>query len=176
LLYEVYTDADVALVAATAKVVLLFIYPNSATTTPLIWTLVDYDIDIEGAAGTTSALVEIVESTQATAGSGSSAGAARQLRGPKAVGLTTAVGSGGFGCTVNKGYTTDPTVLTPLVGPRKFIQGSTWTKQFPMGFQPITPSPGNATTVSAIGIRVTAPVAANCRASLQLALGGGAPS
>jgi hypothetical protein len=171
-LYEVYTDGDVSLAAATAKVVLLLIYPNSATAAPLILTLVDYDIDIEGAAGTTSALVEIVESTQAGAGAGSSAGVARQLRGTKPVGLTTAVGSGGFGCTVNKGYTTDPTVLTPLVGPRKFIQGSTWTKQFPLGFQPVTPSPANATTVSAIGIRVTAPVAAACRASLQVAIGG----
>jgi hypothetical protein len=169
-LYEVYTSADVG-VSTTAKTVLMFTYLNDAASAPLVWRVVDWDVDIEGTAGSTSALIELVESTQATTGTTTADNTAfRQLAGPKAVNPTTAQGSGGYGCGINRNYTAEPTVLTPLIGPRKFIQGSSWTKQFPLGLMPITPSPVGGS--KGIGIRVTLPTGtANCRASLQLALG-----
>jgi hypothetical protein len=171
MLYEIYTSADVALTAATAKTVLMFIFLNDATSAPLVWTVTDWDVDIEGAAGTTSALVELVQSTQATNPTAGTQDltAFTQLAGPKLVNPTTAQASGGYGCDIRRNYTSEPTVLTPLIGPRKFLQGSSWTKQFPIGLQPVVPSPG--VTAKGIGIRVTAPVGANCRASLQLRLG-----
>lgn len=170
MLYEIYTSADVP-VTSTAKTVLMFTFPNDATSAPMVWRVVDWDIDIEGAAGTTSALAELVQSTQATAGTTTADNTAfTQLSGPKLVNPTTAQGSGGYGCGINRNYSAEPTVLSLLIGPRKFLQGSSWTKQFPLGLQPIVPSPG--VTAKGIGIRVTVPTSANCRASMQLALGG----
>jgi hypothetical protein len=169
-LYEIYTSADVALTAATAKTVLMFTFLNDGTSAPLVWTVTDWDVDIEGAAGTTSALVELVQSTQATTGTTTADNTAfTQLSGPKLVNPTTAQGSGGYGCGINRNYTAEPTALTPLIGPRKFLQGSSWTKQFPLGLMPVVPSPG--VTAKGIGVRITAPVAASCRASFQLRLG-----
>jgi hypothetical protein len=170
-LYEIFTSADVP-VTSTAKTVLLFDYSAVAiaTAAPLFFTVVDWDIDIEGAAGSTSGLAELVESTQAGTGTFTADNTAfRQLRGPKAVNPTTAIASGGWGCLINRAYSVEPTVLTPLIGPRKFLQGSSWTKQFPLGLQLWTPSPVGGS--KGIGIRATVPVSANCRASLQLALG-----
>jgi hypothetical protein len=170
MLYEIYTSADVSCTAATAKTVLMFTFLNDATSAPLVWRVIDWDIDIEGAAGTTGALAELVQSTQATAGTTTADNTAfTQLAGPKSVNPTTAQGSGGYGCGINRNYTAEPTVLTPILGPRKFLQGSSWTKQLPLGFNPIIPTPG--VTAKGIGIRVTVPVTASVRCSIQLALG-----
>ena len=171
MLYEVYTDANVALTAATAKTVLALVYPNVGTSVPFTAEIVDWDCDVEGAAQSTSVLTELVEGTGATAGTTTATATAfRQLRGNKSVSLTAAQGSGGFGCTINRNYTAEPTVLRPIVGPRMFLNGGNGGKQYPLRRAPLIP-PLDATHVL-IGVRITSPISVNCRASFTLEIAG----
>lgn len=173
MLYEIHTDGDVA-VGTTAKTVLALLLPDTTIRAPLVFTVVDWGADIEGAAQATDCLVELIESTMATAGTpGAGNGAFRQLTGPKAVSLTVTQASGGLGCTINRNYSVEPTVLTPLLAPVKFLNGATWKQQFPLDVRPVTPSPGLVPSagISAIGLRVTSPIAVNGRFSMKLKLG-----
>lgn len=173
MLYEVHADADVA-VGTTAKTVLLVLLPDITNRAPLVFTIVEWSADIEGAAQATSSMVELVESTQAGAGSpGAGNGAFRQLTGPKAVNLTATQATGGLGVTINRNYSAEPTVLTPLVAPKKILNGASWVQQFPLGIRPITPSPGLTPSagVSGVGLRVTSPIAVNGRFAIKLLLG-----
>jgi hypothetical protein len=172
MLYEVYTDANVALTAATAKTVLALVYPNVGTSVPFSAEVVDWDCDVVGAAQSTSCLTELVEGTGATAGTIGTvtATAFRQLRGNRAISLTAAQGSGGYGCAINRNYTAEPTVLRPIVGPRMFLNGGNGGKQYPLRRAPLIP-PIDATHVL-IGVRITSPIAVNCRASFTLEIAG----
>ena len=171
MLYEVHADADVS-VGTTPKVVLMLLLPDITNRAPLVFSVIDWSASIEGAAQATNAMVELVESTQATAGTpGAGNGAFRQLTGPKAVSLTTAQASGGLGCTINRNYTADPTVLTPLLAPVKFLNGGTWKEQFQLASRPVTPSPGLTGNVTGIGLRVTSPITVNGRFAMKLLLG-----
>lgn len=173
MLYEVHADADVA-VGTTAKTVLMLLLPNTTNRAPLVFSVIDWSAAVEGAAQATDVMVELVESTQATAGTpGAGNGAFRQLTGPKAVSLTATQATGGLECTINRNYTAEPTALTPLLAPVKFLNGSTWKEQFQLAARPITPSPGLTPSagVSGIGLRVTSPIAVNGRFSMKLALG-----
>src|SRR6266545_4127369 len=84
MLYTAYTDADVALTAATAKTSLLIIPPSGFGYNLCV---VEVGAEFEGAVQATDCLVELVESTQATAGTSGSAAAAKQLRGSRAISL-----------------------------------------------------------------------------------------
>jgi hypothetical protein len=171
MLYEVYTDADVSLVAATAKTVLALVYPNAGTSVPFTAEIVDWDCDVDGAAQSTSCLTELIEGTGATAGTTTATATAfRQLRGNKSISLTAAQGSGGYGCTINRNYTAEPTVLRPVVGPRKFLNGGNGGKQYPLRRAGLIP-PVDVTHVL-LGVRVTSPITATCRASFTLEIAG----
>jgi hypothetical protein len=170
MLFEVHANADVS-VGTTAKTVLNIILPNNTTGAPLVFSIVDWKAAIEGAAQATDCMVELVESTQASAGTSGGSGAFRQLTGPKAVSLTTAQGSGGLGVTINRDYSVEPTALTPLVAPVKFLNGATWTEPFMLGARPIHPSPALTGATTAIGLRVTSPITVNGRFSMKLLLG-----
>jgi hypothetical protein len=171
MLYEIYTDADVALVAATPKTCLGLVYPNAGTSVPFTAELVDWDGDVDGAAQSTSCLMELMEGTGAGAGTATAtANAFRQLRGNKSISLTAAQGSGGFGCTINRNYSAEPTVLRPITGPRKCLNGSSFGKQYPLRRAPLIP-PLDATHVL-LAIRVTSPIAATFRGSLTLEIAG----
>jgi hypothetical protein len=173
MLYEVHSDAAIA-VGTSPKTVLLLLLPNRATAFGPVFTVVDWIAAIEGAAQATDCLVELVESDATAAGTpGAGNGAFKQLTGPRAVSLTAAQGSGGLGCTINRNYSVEPTNLTPLVAPVAFLNGGTWAQQFPLGARPIHPSPGlvPAANVTALGLRVTSPVAVNGRFSMKLLLG-----
>jgi hypothetical protein len=171
MLYEIYTDADVALVAGTAKTVLGLVYPNAATSVPFTAEVIDADCDVDGAAQSTSCLFELIEGTGATAGTATAtANAWRQLRGTKSVSLTAAQGSGGWGCTINRNYSVEPTVLRPILGPRKFLNGSSFGKQYPLRRAPLIP-PLDATHVL-LAVRITSPIAGLCRASFTLEIAG----
>src|SRR6266404_1688769 len=99
--YSVITPAVVALAAATAKTVLSLIPPASFGLR-----LVEYTVSFDGVtAAAAPVLVEVVQSTQAGAGTPSG--------GPPTpvqyMGRTIA-----HGITVAHGYAAEPTVLTPI--------------------------------------------------------------
>jgi hypothetical protein len=166
MLYTAYTDADVALTAATAKTSLLVIPPSGFGYNLCV---VEVGAEFEGAVQATDCLVELVESTQATAGTSGSAAAAKQLRGSRAISPTAAVTSTGLGLAINKGYTAEPTVLSPLYTPFKMPNGQSMVWQFPLDTGPEFPAPGGAT--GALGLRLTSPIGVNARCHITFAVG-----
>lgn len=141
------TEGAIALTAATAKTVLNLIAAANRT----LW-VVEFELSFDGVtAAAAPVLVEVMRSTQATAGT-FTAGTVRQERGQAAYVA---------GSSVGKNYTVEPTVLTPI---REFwadpYKGrETW--QFPLGREPESLA---AATGQGIAFRLTAPAAVNVRA------------
>ena len=144
--YSTATGAAVALVAATAKVVL-----NSIAPAQFGVDLKKFRVAFDGVTATAvPVLVEVMRSTQATAGAGSTAGTVNQIYGPTiTAGFTSAYG-----------YTTDPTVLSLidsfLLDPNKGLV----LYDFPLGDTP------DCAVSQGIAIRYTAPAAVNVRAAM----------
>jgi len=138
----------IALAAATAKTIVNVI-PSAGRTA----TVTELSVSFDGVtASAVPVLVELCQSTQATAGT-STAGTLTQVRG-----RATTVGA-----TAGVNYTVEPTVLTAtrqwLVTPN----GGLWTIQFPLGREP----EADATTVKGLALRVTAPAIVNVRGYVE---------
>ena len=140
-------SGSVALSAATARTVVNVI--NAANK---LIRLTDFQVSFDGVTATAvPVLVELCNSTQATAGT-SSAGTIRQLRGPtRTVGATAAVA-----------YTAEPTVLTTLKSWWVRADGGLLIIQFPLGREP-----EQVTTADGLCIRCTAPATVNVRAGIE---------
>lgn len=140
--------AAVALVAATAKTVLLC--TSNATKQ---FTLVEFGVAFDGTSSTAvPVLIELVAGTAATAGT-STAFTPLLVRGdPNEVAA----------CTAGIAFTVEPTVLTPL---KSWLVSPTagLLVQSPLGRE-ITSTVAAASARKALGLRITAPAAVNVRA------------
>lgn len=145
--YTVTTNGDQALAAATAETVVMYI---CAANTPAKAT--EMSVSFDGTSASAEPVtVELVSSTQATAGTNTAhtmaqvSGATRTVQG-----------------TAARGYTAEPTVLTVLkswlVHPQAGI-----VLQYPLGREP-----QQNVTADGLGIRCTAPAAVNCQAYLEV--------
>jgi hypothetical protein len=145
-LYEATTEADVALVAATAKSVLSVITPAQFGAD-----ILGIEVSFDGATSTAvPPLVELCRSTQAGAGT-STAGTVRQTGGR--------VITPGFTTAYN--YTSEPTVLTTVRSWRLTAFGGLLWVELPS-------DRGIDSDVSTgMVLRITAAAAVNCRASLN---------
>ena len=146
--YTIETTGDVALVAATAKTVLIFINGTNST-----FRVVEFAVSFDGVSATAEpCTVELCGSTQAGNGTGSSAVTPVQVRG-----ATRAVQG-----TAARNYTTEPTTLTTwkryLIHPQTGIE-----MQFPLSREPEM-----TVTADAIALRVTAPAVVNCQAYMEI--------
>ncbi|SRR6266702_3954660 len=166
MLYTAYTDADVALTAATAKTSLYVIPPSGFGYNLCV---VEIGAEFEGAVQATDCLVELMESTAAGAGTSGSAAACKQIRGSRAISPTAAVTSTGLGLTINKAYSAEPTVLSAMYSPFKVPNGQSMVWQFPLDTGPEFPTPGGAT--GAFGLRLTSPTGVNARCHITFAVG-----
>lgn len=131
--------ADAFALGTTAKTALLII---PGATLPI--TLVEIGVSIDASSG--RCLVELVESTQATAGTAGSTTGAKQLRGFVA-GDTT-----GPLATYGREYSAEPTVLTVLKS-WWFAAPGPFVIQFPLGREPQSLVSG-ASKYKALGIRL----------------------
>jgi hypothetical protein len=144
--YSTSTGAAVALAAATAKVVLNVIAPAQFGVD-----LKKFRVAFDGVtASAVPVLVELMYSTQAGAGAGSTGGTVNQIYGRTiTAGFTSAYG-----------YTTDPTALTLvdsfLLDPNKGLV----IYDFPLGDTPDT------AVSNALCLRCTAPAIVNVRATM----------
>lgn len=166
MLYTAFTNADVALSAATAKTV-LYIIPPAGFGYQLC--PVEIGAEFEGAAQATNCLIELVESTAATAGTSGASGSCNQIRGARAISPTAAVTSTGLGLTINQAYSAEPTVLSAFYAPFKIPNGQSLLWQFPLDTGPEFPRPGGST--GAIGMRLTSPAAVNARCHITFCVG-----
>ncbi len=167
MLYTAYTDADVALTAATAKTSLYVIPPSGFGYNLCV---VEVGAEFEGAVQATDCLAELVESTAATAGTSGSAAGCKQIRGSRAISPTAAVTSTGLGLTINKAYSAEPTVLSALYAPFKLPNGQSMVWQFPLDTGPEFPAPA-ASPAAAFGLRLTSPIAVAARCHITFAVG-----
>lgn len=147
--FKAVTGGAVALSGATVKSVLSVICASNKALT-----LVQASVSFDGTtASNTPVLVELCQSTQATAGTSSSVTPAR-IRGPAASVTSSAA----------KNYTVEPTVLTVveewLVPPTSGV-----IQQLPLGRE--YEALGVASGIQALVLRLTAPQAVNARASLE---------
>src|SRR6266702_3038464 len=149
MLYNAYTDADVALTAATAKTSLYVIPPSGFGYNLCV---VEIGAEFESAVQATDCLVELMGSTAAGAGTSGSA-----------------VTSTGLGLTINKAYSAEPTVLSAMYSPFKVPNGQSMVWQFPLDTGPEFPTPGGAT--GAFGLRLTSPTGVNARCHITFAVG-----
>jgi hypothetical protein len=134
-----------ALTAATAKTVLSVVAPASFG---INW--LRYEISFDGATSTAvPAKIELCTHTAAGAGT-STAATAIQVGG-------VVIASGVTGAT---NYTVEPTVLTPFDTFTLPVYGGTGIVPFTPGQEP------NSVVSQGFAIRVTAPAAVNCTASL----------
>jgi len=144
--YVVNTGGDVALAATTAKTVLNVI---AGTGAPI--RLVEFGVSFDGVtAGNEPVTVEICSSTQATAGTSSSA-TPRQIRG-----ATRTVQASGA-----RNYTGEPSVLTVLKSFLVHPQGGGLVVQFPLGREM------EEAATNGIALRLTAPDAVNAQAYME---------
>ncbi len=145
--YTFTTEGAEALAAATAETILNLI--NAANS---LVRLIEFGISFDGVTATAvPVLVELMNSTQATAGTSSSA-TIRQLRGPTRTVQASAAHS----------YTVEPTVLTGL---REWLvrpDGGLLIIQFPLGREP-----EQVTTADGFPIRATAPAIVNVRGYME---------
>jgi hypothetical protein len=144
--YTIVTGGEVALVAATAKTVLMIIAPSQFGID-----LRSIEVAFDGVtASNEPVLVEIVSSTQAGAGTGTS--------------VTPLQGYGRAitaGFTANKNYSAEPTVLTVLDEFSVSPNGGLIIRDWPLG-------EGFDQDVSkGLGLRLTAPNTANVRATMK---------
>lgn len=146
--WTIETTADVALSAATAKTVLSYI---AASAVP--FRIIEFSISFDGTSATAEPVtVELCNSTQAGAGSGSSS--------------VTPLQSGGSAATVRgagaRNYSGEPTTLTTLK--RWLVHPQTgFTLQSPLGRET-----EQNVTADALCLRVTAPATVNCQAYMEV--------
>lgn len=134
-----------ALTAATAKTVLSVVAPASFG---INW--LRYEISFDGATSTAvPALIQLCTHTAATAGT-STAVTALQVGG-------TVIASG---VTAATNFTAEPTVLTPFDSFTLPVYGGTGIVPFTPGQEP------NSVVSQGFAIRVTAPAAVNCTATI----------
>jgi len=144
--YTVETNGDIALSAATAKTIMQVI--NSANG---VVKVVEFGVSFDGVSGTAEPVtVELVSSTQATAGTSTSHTIA-QVSGATRTAQATAA----------RNYTAEPTVLTVLK--RWLAHPQTGlVVQFPLGREP-----QQNTGSDALGIRCTAPATVNVQGYME---------
>ena len=149
--YHVATQANVALVAATAKTVLMVISPAQFGVD-----LKKFKVSFDGiTASSVPALVELVTSTNATnstpgTNNTNENGSIIQLSGRS---ITT-------GFTAFSASTSEPTVLTIVDRFLLTPNGGTLFYDYPLGDTPDT------AVSTGIGLRITAPAGVNARASM----------
>lgn len=144
--YTAETNGDVALTAATAKTILMVI--NAANS---LIRLCEMGVSFDGTSASAEPVtVELVSSTQATAGTNTSHTIA-QCRGSTRTVQATAA----------RNYTAEPTVLTVL---KRWLVHPTagMVLQFPLGREP-----EQTVTADGLGIRCTAPANVNAQAYLE---------
>lgn len=144
--YSADTNGDVSLSAATAKTVL-----NVVNASNELLRFVELGVSFDGTSSTAEPVtVELVKSTQATAGT-STAHTIVQVGGPTRTVRATAA----------RNYSAEPTVLTVvkrwLVHPQTGL-----TVSFPLGREP-----EQVTSANAMGIRCTAPATVNVQAYIE---------
>ena len=146
--YVITTEGAQPLTAATAETMLNFI--NAANSKLL---LVEFSVSFDGVTATAvPVLVELCHSTQAGAGTSSSA-TIRQIRGA----TRTVQG------TAERQYTVEPTVITVLKEWLVRPDGGLLHLQFPLGREP-----EQNTTLDGLLLRATAPATVNARASMEV--------
>jgi hypothetical protein len=150
--YAVRTSSAVALVAATAKTVIMVLAPASFGVD-----LKKFRLSFDGTTATaTPALIELVSSTNATNSTPGTANTNESSNIVQAYGRSIVTGFTAF-----SGSTSEPTVLTVVDSFLLTPTGGTLFYDFPLGDTPDT-------NVSAgIGLRVTAPAVVNVRASMH---------
>lgn len=146
--FTITTEGAEALAASTAETILMIVGAANVA-----FRLVEFGISFDGVTSdAVPALVELVSSTQATAGTNTGA-TEQQIRGPA---------DHNPQCTGFHSYTAEPTVLSVVKEwfVPQFMGGLV--VQFPLGreFEQVTSADG-------IGIRVTASATVNCRAYME---------
>ena len=150
--YTINTAGATALAAATAKTLLNVI--AGANDSPYI---VEFGVSFDGVtASAVPVAVELVMSTQATAGT-TTAQTPQQIRG-----WPTQTGN----CTAAVNYTIEPTVLTVIKTWLVTPNGGVLVVQFPLGREP-QGVVAASTIGKGLGIRCTAPAIVNVRAYLE---------
>lgn len=141
--YQVDTNGDIALVAATAKTIMNVI--NAANS---LIRLIEFSVSFDGVTASAEPVeVELGLSTQAGAGSGSTSHTILQTGGP----LRTVQ------ATAQRDYaTTEPTVITILKRWRVRADGGLLVVQFPLGREP-----EQTATADGLLLRLTAAAAVN---------------
>lgn len=144
--YTVETSGDVALTAATPKTIMMVI--NAANG---LVRLTEIGVSFDGTSASAEPVtVELVSSTQATAGT-NTAHTIAQCRGPTRTVQTTAA----------RNYSAEPTVLTVL---KRWLVHPTsgLVLQSPLGREP-----EQVTTADGLGIRCTAPANVNVQGYME---------
>lgn len=145
--YKIKTEGAQALAAATAETMLMVI--NAANS---VHRIIQWSVAFDGVTATAvPVLVELVSSTQAGAGTSSSA-AIVQTRG-----LTRTVQA-----SAQRQYTSEPTTLTVLEEYWVRADGGLFMIQYPLGREV-----EQGVTLDGLGIRATAPATVNGRASIE---------
>lgn len=120
--------------------------------------LVDFSISADGVtASAVPMLVEICQSTQASAGTAGSAPTPVQIRGR---------GTGGSAPTAGANYTAEPTVLTVIHAFYLTPDSSTWEMPASLGREIECDS--SAGTIKALAIRITPSATVNVRAMMEV--------
>jgi len=146
--YVVSTIGSLALAATTAKTILNVISGANALTR-----IVELSVSFDGVTATAvPAVVELVSSTQAGAGTPGTTPTIYQMRGPTRTVQATAA----------QNYSAEPTVLSPWKRWLVPVFNGLLVVQFPLGREP-----EQIVTADAIGIRVTAPAIVNVSAFLE---------
>lgn len=144
--YTVESNGDIALTAATAKTVMNVINGSNG-----LIRIIEFGLSFDGVSSTAEPVtIELCNSTQATAGTGTSH-TILQTGGPTRTVQATAL----------RNYSAEPTVLTVLkrwlVHPQAGI-----VMQFPLGREP-----EQVTTADGLCLRVTAPATLNCQGYME---------
>ena len=149
--YTVGTSSAVALVAATAKTVLMVIAPSSFGVD-----LTKFRVEFDGVTSTAvPALIELVSSTNATNSTPGTANTSESANIQQVYGRSIAAGFTAFSAS-----TSEPTVLTRLEGFLLSPNGGVLFYDAPLG------TSWDTAVSAGIGLRITAPAAVNCRASM----------
>jgi hypothetical protein len=145
--YQVDTNGDIALVAATAKTIMNIINGANA-----LIRLTEFSVSFDGVSATAEPVeVELCFCTQATAGTGTSHTIV-QIGGP-----TRAVEA-----TALRAYTAEPTVISVIKRWRVRADGGLLHVQFPLGREP-----EQITTADGLLIRCTAAAAVNAYGHME---------
>lgn len=145
--YQVDTNGDIALTAATAKTIMNIV--NAANS---LVRLTEFSVSFDGTSATAEPVaVELCLSTQATAGT-STSHTIVQIGGPTRTVQASAA----------RNYSAEPTVLTVIKRWLVRADGGLLHVQFPLGREP-----EQTTTADGLLIRCTAPAAVNVQGHME---------